>query len=283
VHIACIPLESSSEALYARDMGFFAKAGLDPEIQTMVNGTAIAAALVSRAVDIGYMTLDALAFIHQKGIAVVVVAPCTEYLSPARTGALLAAQSSAIHTGKDLNGKIVAVVALNGVTHLATRAWIDQNGGDSATVKFVEVSPSLIGAALDAGRVDAGYFGEPFLEIAKKTSRVLFYGSDAIGKHYQSSAWCTTPQWARDHPDLVNRFVAAIRETAVWANKNAAKSAELFAGYSKQDPAIVAATPRVRFTEALSPALVQPVIDVSARYNGFTAFPAAEILFQPPR
>jgi len=283
VRVAMIPLESALEVLYAREAGFLAKAGIDADLQTMVNGTAIAAAIVSGSIDIGYITLDALASIHQKGIPLVVIAPGSEYLSPQYTGALLVAANSPIHVAADLNGRTIAVVALNGVSHLATRAWVDQNGGDSATIKFVEIPPPSITAALDAGRVDAAYAGEPFLEIAKKTSRVLVYGFDAIAKHYLGSAWCATPQWAKDHADLVSRFGAAIRETAAWVNKNPAQTGEIFAAFTKTDPALIATMPRVRFTPDLTPALIQPVIDVAAKYNGFKPFPAQEIIYTPSR
>jgi NitT/TauT family transport system substrate-binding protein len=283
LRIASIPLESGCEALYARDLGFLAKAGLEGDIQTMVNGAAIAAAIVSGGIDIGYIPVDTLAAIHEKGIPLVVVAPCTEYVSGAQTGALLVSANSPVRTGKDLAGKTVAVVALNGVTHLATRAWIDSTGGDSTTVKYVELSPSVMPGALDAGRVDAAYDGEPYLDIAKKTDRVLFYGNDAIAKHYLSSVWCAATPWVKDHPDAVRRFANAIHETALWASKNPARAGELYATYSKTDPAVVASTPRVRFTEQLTPSLMQPLIDASAKYNGFKAFPAQDILYTPPR
>ncbi len=168
-----------------------------------------------------------LASIHQKGIPLVVIAPCTEYLSGAQTGALLVAANAPLHDGKDFTGKTVAVVALNGITHLATRGWIDQHGGDSTTVKFIELPPSAMPAALDAGRVDAAYDGEPYLTLAKKTSRVLFYGSDSIAKHYLSSVWVAAPQWAKDNAGSVARFAAAMHETAGWANKNPVRAAEL--------------------------------------------------------
>jgi NitT/TauT family transport system substrate-binding protein len=283
LRIATISLESGCEAAYARDMGFLAKAGLEGDVQTMVNGAAIAAAVVSGGIDIGYIPVDTLAAIHQKGIPLVVVAPCTEYASGAQTGALLVGPNSPVRTGKDLAGKTVAVVALNGVTHLATRAWIDQTGGHSTTVKYVELSPSAMPAALDAGRIDAAYDGEPYLEIAKKTDRVLFYGNDAIAKHYLSSVWCAATPWVNDHRDTVRRFASAMRETVQWASKNPARAAELYATYSKTDPAVIASTPRVRFTDQLTPSMVQPLIDASAKYNGFKSFPAQDIIYAPGR
>ena len=81
----------------------------------------------------------------------------------------------------------------------------------------------------------------------------------------------------------MRRFANAIHETALWASKNPARAGELYATYSKTDPAVVASTPRVRFTEQLTPSLMQPLIDASAKYNGFKAFPAQDILYTPPR
>jgi len=95
--------------------------------------------------------------------------------------------------------------------------------------------------------------------------------------------WCATPQWAGAHPDVVERFANALRATAAWANTHPAQSGALFATYTKADPALIASMPRALFTERLSPALMQPVIDVAAKYNGFTPFPAQDLIYQPPR
>jgi hypothetical protein len=40
---------------------------------------------------------------------------------------------------------------------------------------------------------------------------------------------------------------------------------------------------RVRFGEQLTPTLMQPFIDVFAKYNGFSAFPARELIYAPSR
>jgi NitT/TauT family transport system substrate-binding protein len=155
---------------------------------------------------------------------------------------------------------------------------MDQNGGDSSTVKFIEIPFPAMPAALEARRIDAAFIAEPFLTVALKTGRVLAYGYDSIAKHFLFGAFFTTPQWAQDHPDVVSRFAVAIRETAAWANKNPVKSGEILAKYTKIDPAVIASMTRARFAEQLTPALMQPLIDVSAKYNGFASFPAQELL-----
>ena len=53
--------------------------------------------------------------------------------------------------------------------------------------------------------------------------------------------------------------------------------------YTKIDPAVLATMARSHYAEQLTPGLIQPLIDVSAKYNGFTAFPAPELIYAPSR
>lgn len=49
-------------------MGFFAKAGIDAEIQPMLSSSAITVAVASNAFDVGFIAVDTLANTRQKGI-----------------------------------------------------------------------------------------------------------------------------------------------------------------------------------------------------------------------
>jgi len=195
--------------------------------------------------------------------------------------AIALSASSPVHQAKDLNGKTIAVNALHSLSTLGPSDWIDQNGGDSSTVKFVEMPFPIMLSALDAGRVDAALLTEPFTTAARKSGRVIASGFDYIAKRFLIAAWCTTAQWASDHADIVARFANVIHDTAVWANKNPEKSADILVKYLKADPAALAATPRSLYSEQLTPALIQPLIDLSAKYNGFKPFPARDLVWAP--
>jgi NitT/TauT family transport system substrate-binding protein len=288
VRIAAIPIEGAMQASYAKDMGFFAKAGIDADIQLMQGSSAIAAAVLSGSVDIGYTAVDTLATAHQKGVGLVFVAPGSEYVSETtgHDAALVVPANSTIKTARDLNGKTIGVNSLSGIALLGTRVWIDQNGGDATTVKFVEVPFATMPVALDTSRVDAVQVTEPFIGAARKSGRVLTYGmNDAVAKHFLISAWFATPQWAAAHADTVRRFAAAMREASIWANQkgNQAKSGEILTKYTKMDPAVVATMSRAVFADQLTPALLQPLIDVNARYNKTSAVPAQELIYSAPR
>jgi NitT/TauT family transport system substrate-binding protein len=138
-------------------------------------------------------------------------------------------------------------------------------------------------AALEAGRVDAALVTEPFTTAARKSGRVIASGFDYIAKHFLITTWCTTTQWAKDHPDLVSRFAAVMHESAVWANQNPDKSGEILVRHTKIDAAALPTMSRSHYSEMLAPSTLQPLIDVSAKYNGFAAFPAQDLIYVPQR
>jgi NitT/TauT family transport system substrate-binding protein len=278
IRIAITPVENSSQPYYASDMGFFARAGLGADIQAMPNSPAIGAAIASGAVDVGSINIDALATAHAKGVPLTIVAPASEHRFGEHTNVLIVAASSSIQRAKDLGGKIIGCSALHSLSQTAPCVWMDQNGGDSSTVKFVEVPFSAMPTAVESGRVDAANVAEPFVNAARKNGRILADCFDAIAKRFLIVGWVATPQWVQDHPDLAQRFAAAMHDAAVWANKNPDKSAAILAKYTKIDPTVIAAMTRTRYAEELSPALIQPLIDASAKYNGWKAFPAADLI-----
>jgi ABC-type nitrate/sulfonate/bicarbonate transport system substrate-binding protein len=281
IRVAVQPIENAMEVYYAKETGRFAAAGLDVDIQIVPAVGSILAAVASNAVDIGYGSVDALAEVHQRNIPLIVIAAASEYLSPAsqRISALALPANSPVRQAKDLDGKIVATGGLRSIGESVVRTWVDQNGGDSSTIKFVEIPFPAEAAALDAGRVDAAWLPEPFLSSARGSTRVLSYAFDSVSKHFLLSAFCTSTEWAKNHPALVDRFASVIRETAVWANKNPDLTAPIVARTLKLDPSIVGAMARTRYAEQLTPSLLQPLIDVSAKFGGYNVFPAQELIY----
>ncbi len=280
LRVGVLPVESAAQVNYAKDLGYFAKAGLDVTITTMSNTPSIVAAVVAGALDIGYTTIDSVASIHAHSIPLVVIAPATDYIDPLtlKTAGVLVRPDSPIRTAKDLSGKTIASPALHSLGTTGASAWIDANGGDSSTVSYVEIPFPAQPAALAAGRVDGIFEVEPFFGTASKNNRVLFNGYSAISKHFLLNLFVTTPDWAKAHADLVSRFVSVIHETAVWANKNHDQSGALLAKYTNIPAEAIAGMVRSHYAEELTPAIMQPGIDASAKYNGFATFPASALL-----
>jgi NitT/TauT family transport system substrate-binding protein len=282
LRVAYIAVDDEAEAMYAKDAGFFAKAGLNVELTPMENAGAISTAVASNSVEIGFLPAIVLAIAHSKNIPLVAIAPGSEYTPAGPITSLFVAPASPIRKASDLNGKTIAVPGLASIAEYGARTWIEKNGGDVSTVKFLEVPFPIMPDALNSGRVDAAMITEPFLTQAKKTERVLAAKPfAAIAPEFAFGDWVANAQWAKDHADTVVRFIAAMRDTAAWANKNQAASAAILQKYAKIDPALVATMSRSHYADRMVPATHQIVIDVAAKFRSFPSFPAADMLYTP--
>ncbi|HEX3464708.1 MAG TPA: ABC transporter substrate-binding protein [Candidatus Elarobacter sp.] len=278
IRVATTPIELGAEVMYAQDQGFFKKAGLNVDVQIMDSGAAIAAAVASGALDVAQGNLVTLATAHERGLPFVVVAPAGLYSSNDSTTSLVVAKSSPIKSGKDLEGKTVAVNGLRNITQIGTSAWMEQNGGDYTKVRFIEMPFPQMGAALEAGRIDAAVIAEPELSTALAGgTRVLAQPYTAIAKEFLIGGWFTTSAWAKAHPAELKRFVAAIVDAGKWANGHRAESAKILERYTKIH--VSPAMKRTIYAERLTPAEIQPLIDAAAKYKSLKgAFPASDLI-----
>ncbi len=278
VRLATTPNDSGAEAFYGADMGFFSKAGLDVEVNVIGQGALIPDGIMSGSIDVGGINIPAVALAHERHLPMVMIAPGAVYDSRSPTSALVVTKSSTIAGARDLAGKTIGVRDLTNPGSLAARAWLDKNGGDSKSVRFVELPDSASVAALAAGRIDAASIATPFLEDALRgDARILAKSYDAIAKEFMIAGWFSTRDYALRNPAIVRAFEAAIREIAHWANANHTRSGEILAKYAKV--AVPTTMARVGYAETSSPALMQPFIDAAAKYGILHgSFPASELI-----
>src|ERR1700735_4750928 len=108
VHVITVPIDAGAEVYYAKDMGFFAKEGIDVDITVAANGGASATAVAGNAVDIGYSDMVSIASAFGHNVPFVVVAPAGMHEATAPTNLMMVAANSTIRSAKDLNGKVIA-------------------------------------------------------------------------------------------------------------------------------------------------------------------------------
>jgi NitT/TauT family transport system substrate-binding protein len=282
VHVATVGIDAGAEVYYAKELGYFSEAGLDVDIEASPNGGAAAAAVAGNGVDIGYADMVSIASGFGKSVPFTVIAPAAIHEPSAPVNLLVVANDSPVRSAKDLNGKVVAGSGLGTISGFVPREWLERNGADLASVKFIELPFPQMLPALEAGRIDAAMIAEPFYTAAKGKVRVLASPYDVVanGKPFLISAYFTTDAFASAHPDAVAKFAAAIRRAAVWANKNHAASADILLKYTKLDPSLAATMTRAYYGEQLTPQLLQPIIDIAAKYSKFPPFPAAKITYK---
>jgi NitT/TauT family transport system substrate-binding protein len=196
---------------------------------------------------------------------------------------LVVAPDSPIRAAKDLSGKTICVPSLGDQNMLATKAWVDTQGGDSRSLTFVEVPSSAAAAAVGQGRVAAAVVVPPFVAraVADGTVRILAQVFSAIAPRFLETGFFTTADFAAKHRDLVVRFGKIIADASLYVNAHTAEIADLLGPFSGIPAAAIVAAGISPCATSLDARDIQPLIDVSAKYGIIDhRFDAADFLFK---
>ena len=147
---------------------------------------------------------------------------------------------------------------------------MDQHGGDSKTLRAVEIPFSVIASALEEGRVDVGMLLQPFLAaaLAKNTVRIFANAYSGIAQRLITSVWVANSTWVNANADAVRGWARAMRESQAYANEHRADTAVILAQNSGTDVDAILKGGRETFHAAFpDPRVLQPVIDVATKYG----------------
>ena len=279
---ASISGADTAPVLYAVKNGLFKKAGLDIDFSSMTSGAAIAQAVAGGSIDIGYANTPALVTGHARGVPFTLVAPNGEYDTANPAGLMFVRKDGKVTSGKDFEGKTVGVPTLKDLQAISMAGWIDAHGGNSEAVKFIELPASAMLPALLDGRIDACTLPEPWKSqaIASGKTRVLAQPMDSIAPHFLLTGWFSTTSYVDAHRDAVIRFEHVMQDAAIYANAHQPEMVPLIAEFTKLDAATLAhTTDHVRYPTVLDARLLQPMIDVSAKYKLIPqGFQAADLI-----
>jgi len=278
---AATPIEGDSLLWLAQSEGYFARAGIQLDVQALGSGDATAAAIVGGDITIGSLNTLSLATAHQNGADFKIVAAGAQFVSGRGVLELMVKAGSPITSGTGLSGKTIAVNVLHGSGQIASEAWVDKHGGDSKSVQWAEMPFGTMQAALESGRIDAAAIAQPWAAAALTTCRSLGVPNEAIAPRFLIGAYVALGSWIAANADAARQIRSALSACAHWYDTDPAASTQAVAVLTKQDPAVVAKSARTIFGETVTPALVQPLIDVGARYGILKSrFPAADIIAQ---
>lgn len=265
---------------YALKQGMFEKAGLDVTAVPSPGGAASVVAVVGGAAQIGFCNTLTLAAAHLKGVPVALLAPGGEYNTNAPHATLQVLPDAPIRSAKDLEGKVVAVTGLHDLLSVSTQAWIEKAGADPTKVKFIELPPGTMLAALQSKRVDAAAVYEPYQSAALVAGmRTLGKPYDAIAPRFLTAGWFTTTTWINDHHDAALRFAQIVNQSQEYTNAHYDELIPFIAEFSKQTPEVLAKMPHVHVPNTTSPASIQPLIDLAVKFKELSQpFKAADLI-----
>lgn len=280
IRVAGPPIEDLKNVYYGMRSGLFRRYGLNVEVLPVNSGSAALASLVGGSVQVATSSPLPLFQAHLRGVPFQIVAPGQWYTSDAPTNAMFVRVDSTIRTGRDLNGKTIAVQSLKDLGWAATAAWIDQNGGDVRSVKVVELPLSAVLPAIEEGKIDAGSLATPFIEqgLTGGKVRLLAKNFDAIAKRYEAGLYIATADYIAANRDQMSRFAHAMHDASAYTNTHMAETVDLVASFTGIDRAVIARGTRTTDPDYLEARFLQPVIETAFKYQLIDrAFPAEEL------
>jgi len=245
LNVSLIPIIDVAPLYLAIDKGWFAAEELTVEPQIVQTGAATAAAVVSGEAQIGFAAIAPLLQAQVQGLPLQLVAPSISSLpaeppDPNGNNPVVVRSDSDIQTAADLNGRTVAVNALEAVAELIVRASADRLGADSSTLEFVAIPFPEMLPALEAGRVDAVALVPPFYEAALQAGhRAAFfsypYDDDA---RFPLAAWFSSNDIIDSNPDAVERFARVMREANAYAQEHPDEVRAIVPTYTQIPPEV---------------------------------------------
>jgi NitT/TauT family transport system substrate-binding protein len=268
ISIASPSSDDATPAVYAASAGIFKKYGLDVDVQRLANGSAIAAAVLGGSITFGLNNTASISIAHAHGVPLQIVAPGGLYTGDDAV-LLIVSKNSSIHSARDLAGKVAGSPSVRDMASLSTMAWIDQHGGDSASLKVVEIPSPSITAALSEGRIDMATLQVPSLSEALSSGTVRSIGRPytGISSHFLLSAWIASTDTIAHSPDVVKRFIAALQEASRYTDAHHAETVAAMSAFSGVDASVIASGVRSNPPQYVDPMMLQPLVDRAAQYK----------------
>jgi NitT/TauT family transport system substrate-binding protein len=280
LRVGSLPAEFAADLFYGIDEGFFQRAGIKIDLQMLSNGAATSAAILGGSLDIGLTDPLTVAEGYLRGLDVIFIAPAAGFAKPWPM-AFATRPDANISVAKDFNGKTMGTLAVKNAASMMANYWIDHNGGDSQTVKWVELPfPTAVNAIVEK-RIDGFLLGEPFLLQARDAGlHITALERNTSANLWLVNGWVTTRAWADKNNDVARRFIAAMHDANRWANTHVADTFPIIAKYTKLPQTTVERIMRHPWIETLQAPIVQPVIDTCAHYGVLSkTFPAKELFY----
>jgi NitT/TauT family transport system substrate-binding protein len=261
LRVTYIPILDATPLFTAISKGYFKEEGLDVTPTAPGGGAAAVPGLMGGAYDILYTNIASTLLAKQQGFNLIIVAPGTkEYDGPRQTG-LIARKDENIKSGKDLEGKTVAVNTRNGVIWLFARSWIVKTGGDASKVKFREVPFPQMNDALRGKQVDAEFQVAPFYDAALNGGDLEVVGDPyhEVQPGVEVGIYVATADYYNQNRQVIAKFDRALRKGVAWynAHTNDAETIKIIADFTKLQPEVVAKMYKGHAPEKTDPATLE--------------------------
>lgn len=275
VRVEGAPIADGAAVYLGETKGIFAKHGIELVRSFGQSGAATVASVVSGSVDFSGSALTPLITAVSRNVPIRIIASQSSATmeDPDALG-VVTRPDSGIKSFKDLAGKTVAINALRNFLELTLKMAVKNEGGDPASIKFVEVGFPEMQSLLERGAVDSAYAVEPFVtRSTKKGMSVVGYPTRALGKGTLVGAYFTSAAFAQKNPELLGKLIDAIAESQAYATAHPQEVRDIILTYTKLTKDDVAAMTLPRYASTLDVAAIERTIKAMLEAGMITTAP----------
>jgi NitT/TauT family transport system substrate-binding protein len=286
LRVSTIPIIDTAPLQVGIAKGFFEAEGLSIDTTPTAGGAAGLPALAAGQVQISFSNIVSIVLGAKQGLGfeIITAGSNTGATVPDLAG-LVARKGATFKTGKDLEGKRVAVNTRNNIIWLYARAWVKATGGDPDKVTYLEVPfPQMIDA-VKGDRVDAAFVVEPFLSAGVKSDAVSLFAwpYNTVQKRAPVAQYVATKTFIQQNPDTIERFARAYNKAVDWTNANQGNEewTKIISGYTRMAPEQLKGLALPPYEKTVDAAGIDQVVDLMRR-NGMIegAFDAKALLYR---
>ncbi|HEU4849657.1 MAG TPA: ABC transporter substrate-binding protein [Terrimesophilobacter sp.] len=234
ITVGVIPIVDTAPIWLGVEKGFFSDEGLDVTVQPTTGGAASVPGVVAGSYDFAFGNYVSGMVANDQGLALKYVANGNSTAGNPDFGAVIVNADSPIQTPADLSGKTVSVNNLSNIGDTTIRTVVDDDGGDSSTIKFVEVAFPDAEAAVTNNQVDAAWILAPFLDSAVANgARVITYNFSDFDPGLDIAGYFTTLENYQNKPELVKAFQTAMNKSLEYADSHPDEVKQIVTTYTK--------------------------------------------------
>lgn len=234
ITVGVIPIVDTAPIWLGVEQGFFSDEGLDVTVQPTTGGAASVPGVVAGSYDFAFGNYVSGMVANDQGLALKYVANGNTTAGDPDFGAVIVPPDSDITSPADLAGKTVSVNNLQNIGDTTIRTVVDDDGGDSSTIEFVEVAFPDAEAALFNGQVDAAWILAPFLASAVSNgAEVISYNFSEFDPNLDIAGYFTTAATFEEKPELVEAFQTAMNKSLEYADSHPDEVKQIVTTYTK--------------------------------------------------
>jgi NitT/TauT family transport system substrate-binding protein len=239
-----IPIFDVAPMYAANAQGYFTAENLSVTTEAITTGAVGIPALVSGAFDVAYSNSTSVLAAIAQGLDLRIILEGAVTQPKARSAvALFARKGEPLKSGKDFEGKTIAINGIRNVQWMVMRTWVKETGGNPDKVEYLELPLPAMLEAIKTKRVDAALLIDPLTTLALTDPAVELV--DYIFKRsYRGGAtafWVTTGQMVAQRLQTIRGFQRAYKSGIAWCDANIGKPTyvDLLASYTHLEPALI--------------------------------------------